>query len=75
MNLIDKINAFEDGTETVSSFNMIFTNCRLTNFDANAIVVIGDPVTPETTRLITINGESFRHNFKQVESDAMQQGE
>lgn len=73
MRLIDKINEFESGTETVSSFNSIFTNNPIFGFDVDDIVTIGEIDGPETTRIITVTGNlttvSFRHDFTLADSD------
>lgn len=64
--LIDKIKEFESGTETVESFNTIFNNCQITDQDLDSVITIGTPVSPETVREVTINGITFRHDFKPV---------
>lgn len=69
MNLIDKINKFESGPETVKSFNKIFENCPISNFSTNNIVTIGEIAGPDTVRYVTICEERFRHNFRPFESD------
>jgi hypothetical protein len=66
--LIDKINYFENGEETVEVFNNIFPECRLEGYYNFANVVIGEPCSPETSRQVYINVEgneiTIRHNFK-----------
>lgn len=66
--LIDKINYFENGQETVENFNNIFPECRLEGYYNFANVAIGEPCSPETARLVHINVEgneiTIRHNFK-----------
>lgn len=69
MRLIEKINKFEDGTETVENFNKIFSNCPILGFSSTDIVTIGECCSPETTRMLTVNEERFRHNFIPAESD------
>lgn len=63
MNLIDKINLFEAGPETVENFNEIFENCSISGFSDSDIVTIGECCSPETCRIVRIGVESFRHNF------------
>lgn len=67
--LMEKIFAFEAGTETVESFNIIFANCPILGYNKDDIVTIGECVTPETTRVVTVNGTSFNHNFVPVVSE------
>lgn len=61
--LIDKINEFETGVETVQNFNSIFLQAQLKDFTVEDIVTIGEPCSPETVRLLTVNGYTFRHDF------------
>lgn len=61
--LIDKINKFEDGLETVEKFNEIFSHCPISGFDLDKIVTIGECCSPETSRIVTIDENSFRHDF------------
>ena len=63
--LIDKINEFERGDETVKSFNEIFSKAPLTEFKGNQIVTIGEPCSPETGRMLTVGNVTFRYDFKQ----------
>jgi biotin operon repressor len=67
--LIDKINAFENGMDlTVKEFNKIFPECALTlNVKPSDEVEIGEICTPETSRLIYVNGKERRHDFKPMQ--------
>jgi hypothetical protein len=62
--LIDRINEFENGDETVKSFNEIFTTLPLKEFREDQIVTIGEPCSPETTRFVTVGNVTFRYDFK-----------
>lgn len=63
MKLVDKIKSFENGPETLESFNKLFSECPIANFSTTDFVEIGECCSPETTRIVTINGNSFKHNF------------
>lgn len=64
--LIDKINDFENGEETVEKFNAIFLDNKLDGFKPDEVVTIGEPCSPETVRLVTVGNEKIRHDFKFV---------
>lgn len=63
MNLIDKINAFESGEQTVARFNEMFPHSRL-HLDNALIVEIGNPCSPETTRELFIGTEVLKYDFR-----------
>lgn len=69
MRIMDKIKQFEDGSETIESFNEIFSTCPLSGFNTNNIVTIAEIAGPDTVRYVIIGEERFRHNFRPFESD------
>ena len=53
----DRISAFENSDiQTISTFNRIFPDCQLTEFDKWCSIEIGEITKNETTRLLTIAG-------------------
>lgn len=65
MTLIDKIKAFESApVQSVAEFNRLFTESPILGFSQDSLVEIGEIVTPETARQITITGTAvLRHEF------------
>jgi hypothetical protein len=70
-NIIDRINKFEAGEETVFNFNKIFSEVPLLGFSATDLVKIGEPCSPEIVRMIKIGDKEFRHSFKPVTESEM----
>jgi hypothetical protein len=62
MNLIDRINKFENGDCTVREFNKIFKS-KIVGFSDNLQVEIGNIHDTDTTRLLIIGKANIKHNF------------
>lgn len=60
----DRLNEFENAQEqTVKTFNTIFFEVPLTNYNDNDIVSIGEITSNATTRQILINNIAKEHCF------------
>lgn len=67
MNLIEKINRFEETSQSVECFNLIFENCPLVSFSESAYVEIGSPGDTDTRRYVTVGNKTFLHDFSYKE--------
>lgn len=61
--LIDKINQFENTSQTVELFNLLFEKCPIVGHSPNSFVEIGAPCSPETLRELKIGDTTIRHEF------------
>ena len=67
MNLMDKIKHFESlPKQTVSEFNKLFTNCKLSDLAGELEVEIGELADSDTTRMLSVGSLLVKHSFVPV---------
>lgn len=60
----ERIIQFDNSADsTLKTFNEIFTKCPITGFHDGAEVIIGEPHTATTTRIVTVDGLDIIHEF------------
>ena len=72
MNIGELIYRFENTSGTVKDFNSIFKDCPLKWRNLEAEVEIGEPVGPDNTRELNIEGIAVKHVFSTPQSEEIE---